>query len=163
MSDLIINGLKQTFDLASLRIEAKSLRTPIDWEKGREIHERYQGLRENQEKKYYDQYEARVERVMKNLIDRAGAVAKDFKHRLFSQDPFNRKMLTKQAHRLVQQDHQRRILQIDSSETKELDELIAQVKQRDALKDKSINEFARVANPRMTVAQPDHPQPSRHR
>ena len=72
-------------------------------------------------------------------------------------------MLTKQAHRLVQQDHQRRILQIDSSETKELDELIAQVKQRDALKDKSINEFARVANPRMTVAQPDHPQPNRHR
>ena len=77
--------------------------------------------------------------------------SKDYKHRWFGNDAFDRKMLTTQAHRLVQQDHQRRLMMINDREAGELDDLISQVKQRDSLnvkqgQEKPSQEFNRASD-----------------
>ena len=146
MTSTITQSLKTTFDLASLRHEANHLRRPEDWEKSRAIRDQFEQERKTQEKKYFESYEMRVDSVIKKLMDRGAAVSKEYKHRWFGNDAFDRKMLTTQAHRLVQQDHQRRLMMINDREAGELGALILQVKQRDALQEKPTQEFNRASD-----------------
>jgi len=137
----ITADLKTTFDLASLRHEANHLRKATDWEKSRSIREEFEQERNTQEKHYYASYDARVASVTKTLIDRKAEVNKDFKKRWFGEDAFSASMITTQAHRLVQQDHQRRVMKINEREAAALEELVSQVKQRDTALEKPKHEF----------------------
>jgi len=141
MKPNIMTELKATFDLASLRHEANYLRRPVDWEKARDIRDTHEQERKEQDQKYYSTYESRVESVIKNLINRAGAISKDHKHRWFGNDDFDKAMLSKQAHRLVQQDHQRRMTKINDREAQSLNELVSQVRQRESVRDKPLRDF----------------------
>lgn len=141
MTTSITQELKITFDLASLRHEASHLRRPTDWEKSKTIREQFDLERNAQEKHYFDNYDARVASVTKTLIDRRAEVNKDFKNRWFGQDGFNASIITTQAHRLVQQDHNRRITKINEREAAALDALVSEVKLRDALRDKTKQDF----------------------
>jgi hypothetical protein len=152
MSSSITDALKTTFDLASLRHEAHHLRRASDWEKARGIKDQFQSERQEQEKQYYATYDMRVESVVKTLIDRRAAVTKDHKYRRFGHDGFNRSLLVTQAHRLVQQDHQRRVLKINEREASALDELIAQVRQRDAATHRAKDDFNRSADHEQMMA-----------
>lgn len=141
MASSITQDLKTTFDLASLRREAHHLRQPDDWKKNRAIRDKFEKQRVDQEQQYFDCYDARVASVTKTLIDRKAQVNKDFKRRWFGQDGFSASLITKQAHRLVQQDHQRRIMKINEREAAALEELVGQVKQRDTALEKPKREF----------------------
>lgn len=130
----ITADLKRTFDLASLRQRAKSLTRPADWEKANEITKRYARESNKQEKLYKRDYKTRVEKALEARINKAGAKDRTFKHRLFGSDNFDKSALTRQAHRDVQHDHSRRISQLASRETQELNVLVSTVEQRDASK-----------------------------
>ncbi len=105
----ISKELKHTFDLATLRKKTKGLRTPIDWEKGHKIMNHYKRETQKQSQLYYAQYDARVNQALRRIIDKAGAKNRDFTHRWFGTDNFNKDHLMQQAHRVVQRDHHRRI------------------------------------------------------
>lgn len=141
----ITEDLKRTFDLASLRQRAKSLMRPADLEKMSEITKRYAREGNKQEKLYERDYTSRVEKALQVRIDKAGVKDRTLKHRLFGSDNFDKSALTRQAQRDVQQDHARRMSQLASSETRELDALVSSAEQRDAnmqqLRDKPRDDF----------------------
>lgn len=130
----ITRDLKQTFDLASLRQRAKSLTRPADLEKVSEITKRYAREVRKQEKLYKRDYQTRFEKALEGRISKAGAKGRTFKHRLFGSDNFDKSVLIRQAHRDVQHDHSRRIAQLKSRETQELDVLVSTSEQRDSAK-----------------------------
>ena len=148
----ITADLKRTFDLASLRHRAKSLTRPADWEKANEITKRYARETSKQEKLYKRDYITRVEKALEARIDKAGVKDRTFKHRLFGSDNFDKSALTRQAHRDVQHDHSRRISQLASRETQELNVLVSTAEQRDSakqqLREKPIKDFQRAADRR---------------
>ena len=148
----ITEDLKRTFDLASLRQRAKSLTRPADLEKMSEITKRYAREGNKQEKLYKRDYTTRVEKALQARIDKAGVKDRSFKHRLFGSDNFDKSALTRQAHRDVQHDHARRMSQLASGETRELDALVSTAEQRDAtkkeLRDKTRDDFQRATDRR---------------
>ncbi len=148
----ITEDLKRTFDLVSFRQRAKSLSRPADLEKMSEITKRYAFEANKQEKLYQRDYKTRVEKALQARIDKAGAKDRSFKHRLFGSDNFDKSALTRQAHRDVQHDHSRRISQLASGETQELDVLVSTAEQRDAtkqqLRDKTRDDFQRATDRR---------------
>jgi hypothetical protein len=121
----ITEDLKRTFDLASFRQRAKNLTRPADLEKMSEITKRYAREVNKQEKLYKRDYKSRVEKALQVRIDKAGVKDRTLKHRLFGSDNFDKSALTRQAHRDVQHDHSRRISQLASRETQELDVLVS--------------------------------------
>ncbi len=141
----ITEELKRTFDLASLRQRAKSLTRPADLEKMSEITKRYSRESSKQTKLYNRDYKTRVEKALQARIDKAGVKDRTLKHRLFGSDNFDKFALTRQAHRDVQHDHSRRMSQLASSETQELDVLVSTAEQRDStkqeLRDKTRDDF----------------------
>lgn len=148
----ITEDLKRTFDLASLRQRAKSFSRPADWEKADEITKRYSRETNKQEKLYRRDYKTRVEKALQARIDKAGAKDRTLKHRLFGSDNFDKAALMRQAHRDVQHDHNRRMSQLASRETQELNILVSTAEQRDAttqqLREKPRKDFQRAANRR---------------
>jgi len=149
----ITEDLKRTFDLASLRHRAKSLTRPADWEKASEITKRYSHETSKQTILYRSDYKTRIEKALQARIDKAGAKERTFKHRLFGSDNFDKSALTRQAHRDVQHDHNRRMSQLASSETQELNVLVSTAEQRDAskqqLREKPRKDFQRATDRRM--------------
>jgi len=148
----ITEDLKRTFDLASFRQRAKNLTRPADLEKMSEITKRYAREGNKQEKLYKRDYKTRVEKALQVRIDKAGVKDRTLKHRLFGSDNFDKSALTRQAHRDVQHDHSRRISQLASRETQELDTLVVTAEQRDALtkeqREKPRKDFQRAADRR---------------
>ena len=94
----------------------------------------------------------RVEKALQARIDKAGVKDRSFKHRLFGSDNFDKSALTRQAHRDVQHDHARRMSQLASGETRELDALVSTAEQRDAtkqeLREKARDDFQRATDRR---------------
>jgi len=130
----ITEDLKQTFDLASLRLRAKSLTRPADLEKMSEITKRYSRETNKQEKLYRRDYKTRVEKALQARIDKAGTKERTFKHRLFGSDNFDKSELARQAQRDVRHDYSRRMSQLASRETQELNVLVSTAEQRDTSK-----------------------------
>lgn len=130
----ITGDLKRTFGLATMRQRVKSLTRPVDLEKAHEIIKRYAREVNKQEKFYIRDYKTRIEKALQARIDKAGAKNLTLKHRLFGSDNFDKSALTRQAHRDVQHDHARRISQLASRETHELDTLVSTAEQRDVAK-----------------------------
>ncbi len=153
--------LKQTFNLATLRKKTKGLRSPNDWEKGNKIMNQYERETKKQTKAYYAEYDNRVSNVVKQLIDKAGAKNRDFKHRWFGNDNFDKEKLTRQAHKVVQHDHHRRMTRLEENEAIDLGKLVETIEQRDKLREKPRKDFEKAADRRKTQ---EHPQTqTRHR
>ena len=142
----ISQELNRTFDLATLRREAKHLRKDTDWQKARGIMDHYAKEGHRQTKRYYDQYDTRVEKVMKGLINQRGAKVMTFKPRFLGADQFDKRALHVQAHRTVQHDHHRRMIQLANREKAELSTLLDTVKQRNHISNQNQRSFSRAAN-----------------
>ena len=148
MSINISQELRQTFQLAALRKEARSLRTASDWEKGNEIITRYDRGRKKLNRQYYSEYDSHVEKVTQKLIDKGGAKEKNFVHRFLRSDNFDKSAIARQAHRIVQHDHQRRLSALDTRETSELEGLTRSAVERDQTREKPKQDFARAVDRR---------------
>ena len=139
----ISEELHQTFQLAALRKEARSLRTSSDWEEGNKIIKHYEREHKKLNKQYYDEYDSRVEKVTQNLIDKAGSKEKNFVNRIFGADNFDKRAIYRQAHRSVQHDHQRRVSALSEQESSELETLTQKATQRDMLREKPKRDFTK--------------------
>lgn len=148
MESSLSQDLQRTFNLAALRHEARALRTPADWEKGKDIRLRYKRETNKQMQQYYADYDTRISQVVKKLMNKAGAKNRDLTHRWFGTDKFNKDALMRQAHRAVQMDHDKRMSCLTDREINELDTLIETVEQRDRLYNKPTQDFSQASNRR---------------
>lgn len=151
MESSITEQLRDTFALASLRNKASHFRSPKDWERGLAIINRYKSHTEELENNYHAEYDSRINRVLKQLIDKAGAKDLSFKHRWFGTDNFNKSTLTRQAHQIVQNKHQERINYLNKRESTELRTLDNEIEQRDQLQGKPTQDFERSATRRSGI------------
>ena len=160
MSDNITQNLRNSFDLASLQQEFKTMRKGTDFEKGTEIMKRHSLERRQIEKTYYTQYDCRVEQALKRLIDKAGGKQKTFTQRFMGADKFDKSTLLRQAHRDVQFDHKRRMRLSHNSEKSELQALSSSINKRDGLRDTVKTDFARSSDRRSGSERRQAPAPS---
>lgn len=133
METSLNDELHRTFELATLRQKANKVSKPEDWQKVNNIMTHYANEKKKQTQNYYAEYDSRVSKVMQKLIDEAAGKDKKLTLKWFGHDPFDKDRLTRQANRLVQHDHHRRLKQLEENEIKELKELTSQIEQRDAV------------------------------
>lgn len=148
MESSISKELKSVFDLASLRHETKMLRNPADIQRSNEIKARYKKLNELEENRYQKDYNHRVNKVTKKLIDAAGKKNRNFTHRWFGIDQFDKSAIQRQAHRIVQHEHHQRMSRNAKNEKSELKSLMTDVEEREHLSQDTKQEFERVTDRR---------------
>lgn len=152
------DDIKRQFELRALRRQAQILRQPGDWDKANEITSRYKNETRLTSQKYYGQYDDRVAKRLKTLIDKAGAKTKDHTLKLFGTDQFNQQRLKRQAHREVQHDHARRLNSIVDREKTELGSFLDVVHERNEKRDERRQEFKRSADPLQTDQKENQPR-----
>ena len=135
------DDLKLTFDLATLRNEAKYLRKDTDWRKASDIKDHYKKARQTEVKRYYDEYDKRFNQAMKECMNKRGAKDRKLTHRIFGIDQFNKAQLARDANRAVQYDHHRRMMQLKQSEAKELHTVIQSAKQNQQIEKEFNRDF----------------------
>ena len=148
MSETITQQLRQAFHLASLRNEAKRARTPENWRELGQVRDRYAKLYEQEDRTFRKEYSTRVEMARKRLIDKAASKPKDFKHRWFSNDQFDKAAILRQAQREVRAHHRIQMDGLEKQETRELEAVLARAGRMSDLRDKANASFERAANRR---------------
>ncbi len=144
------NELKHTYDLATMRKNARTLRKPEDWQAAREIMERTKREASRLDHRYRAEYDTRVSEAVKKLMNEAGEVKRTLTHPWFTTNNFDQEAMMKQAHRNVQQDHQAQLNGLGQLEHSELESLMHTIHQRDGLRDKTGRDFEHAAERRST-------------
>ncbi len=119
MSFSISNELKQTFELATLKRQAMHGLSAQDWKAFQKITERFDGKRRFEARDYKLEYKSRVEQATRKLIDKVGGKSKDFKHRFFGRDNFDKSAIQRQAHRQVRFEYELRLSGLQFQELEE--------------------------------------------
>lgn len=130
------------FEKAAMTREARLLTDPHDWQKLNDIRKRHEHSRKTTSQDYRNNYNARVDVAKQKIIARAGAKTLD-PPTPFGTDRFGKTAIDRQAHKQVQQDHNRKMGGIDKSEAKEMKELLSKAQDRAGPK----QSFARAAAP----------------
>jgi hypothetical protein len=126
--------LRVQFRLSSLHKEAQSLKSEGDWQRYTEIGERHEKLRSAERQDFKDRFDDRMSAARKKVIDEAGS--KTLEHPTpIGANRFNPRLIDRKALARVQQDHHQTIAQIDKSEMQELENLMAQARQRSRSKE----------------------------
>lgn len=162
MSLTLKEELRRTFELATLRREAKDIRTPRQWAQADAVITKSRTLRDREERLFTQRYALRVEATRRRLIDAAGTPARVLRPWWFGVDRFNAADLLRQAQREVHAHHDRRIGRIKEAEARALKGLVLKSEQENALKGMAQEAFQRAVGP---FSDPD-PQkktgPTRH-
>lgn len=148
MNTSITGELKRSFDLASLRKEAKTLNRPEHWAEINRITTRCDKARQREERLHAAFFDTRVEMARRRLIDEAGTIGRDLKPLSFGDDRFDRNAITRQAQRLVLKSHERRLARIDELERRSLGAVVDRARQENPSPAPARDEFTRVANRR---------------
>ena len=120
----ISNDLRRAFERASLNREAKSILTARQWKTFQDITRVHDEQIQHEERVYKDEFQTRVEVTRKRLIDQAGQKNKNYNHRRFCNDAFDKDAINRQAVRNVQHAHHRRMSAIDRMERRDIARLI---------------------------------------
>lgn len=148
MSYNISDEIKRTFDLASLKHQAAKDFTSQEWKAYRKIAEKFDDLRRFEQRNYEMEYKTRVEVARKRLINKAGSKSKDFKHRWFGQDQFDKSAVHRQAVRNVRNSHHQLMAGIDKQEARETTQLLESSEKRTMQREKPKQEFANATDRR---------------
>jgi hypothetical protein len=127
MSFDIATELKRTFDLASLRREAKHNLSGDDWHDYQTLKQSFAEKRQQEKRDFDRTYATTVEAERQRLIDKAGAKAKHFRHRWFGDDAFDKAALTRQAHRNVRHRFEQTLAALDDQERQSTEQLLERV------------------------------------
>lgn len=155
--------LRHHFDLASLRREARALRTSEQWGEVQNITKRSNRAQAKEEALYTQRYDARVEQARLRLIDEAASKPRDFKPTWASDDNFSPDATLRQAHRNVKAAHERRMQRIADWERGALHGLIEQSMQENNIRDLAREDFHRVVDRRTGMDRHDGRKHSRDR
>ena len=148
MSFNISDEIKRTFDLASLKHQAAKDFTSQEWKAYRKIGQKYDDLRRFEQRSYEIEYKTRFEVARKRLINQKGAKTRDFKHRWFGNDQFDKSAINKQAERNVRNSHFQLMAGIDSQEARETSQLLESCEKRTEQREKPKRDFANAADRR---------------
>lgn len=151
MSLTVTEELRRVFDLASLRKEARALRSPRQWGERQAIQARCDKARDREKDLYAARYDSRVERIRRRLIDEAGRKGFDLKPAWSGNDRFDAAATLRQAQREVREGHHKRISRIDDYESQKLRELVMRSMRENNLRGKPREEFGRATDRRTGI------------
>lgn len=120
----IDEALRLQFDLASLRLIAKSLSSAEDWQRADRIKKRSGALRTAAKDNYETGRGWRVAAEQARLIDEAGKVHHGLKPDFAAIDKFDPERTRQTAERNVRLRHEARIVRIDRAEASLLGQLV---------------------------------------
>jgi len=163
MSFNISEELKRTFDLASLKHLASKNLNANERKAYSKITERYGDLRRFEQRAHEMEYDTRVEVARKRIINQAGAKNKDFKHRWFGNDQFDKSATNRQAHRNVRAQHGQLMAGIDKMEARDITKLLDVSEKRNQLRDKPRHDFEQATDRRAMHGLPQDRRQTRPR
>lgn len=163
MTFSISEELKRTFDLASLKNQAFKTLNAKEWNNYRKITDNYDGLRRSEERAFDIEYKTRVEVASKRLINKAGEKPKDFKHRWFGSDQFDKSAVSRQADRNVRFQHHQLMAGLDQKEAGEISQLLDRSEHRQQAREKPLKDFERATDRRGKDGLPEDRRQKRSR
>lgn len=116
--------LRRSFDLATLKREARALKTGRHWEQANHLMLRCDALRTKETKLYRERYDTRVEAEYRRILNASASMRRELKPNWIGQDRFNSGDLLRQARRNVLTRHESRLQQMDALETRELRRIV---------------------------------------
>jgi len=122
------------------------------------ITEKYDGLRSFEQRAHETEYDTRVEVARKRIINQAGAKNRDFKHRWFGNDQFDKSATLRQAHRNVRGQHHQLMGGIDK-----IAKLLEACEKRTRLRDKPKHDFENAIDRRARHGLPNDRRQARPR
>ena len=140
--------LRRTFELATLRKEAKAIKSPDQWWEIQDLRWRCIDAREKEKKLYLNRHSARVEQRRRQLIDEAGTVRREHKPGWAGSDRFDPDITFRQAQRDVRLAHARRIQRIDDFERDRLTVLVDRFREENRMRGVAVQEFGHAADRR---------------
>jgi hypothetical protein len=140
--------VRRTFELASLRREAKTINTPRQWREVSKMMTRCDDARTREKDLYVARYDSRVEVARRRLVNEAGRKSNDLQPRWATGDRFSPDATLRQAQRDVRAAHQARIERIDEIERKLLRALVQQFGRENAMRGLARESFDRAADRR---------------
>lgn len=140
--------LRLTFDLATLRREARSIKAAHQWHRATELINRCVDARTREKDLFAERYDSRVEMRRRELVASAGVVHRDLKPGWSAPDRFAPDVTLRQAQRDVRNAHAARIERVDTIERRELDRLCAEARRENALRGKAANDFEKAVDRR---------------
>lgn len=148
MTFSISEELKRTFDLASLKNQAFKTLNAKEWNSYRKITDKNDGLRRSEERAFEIEFKTRFEVARKRLINKASEKPKDFKHRWFGSDQFDKTAVNRQADRNVRFQHHQLMAGIDQKETREIGQLLDGSQHRQQAREKPLKDFDKATDRR---------------
>ncbi|MEM7724622.1 MAG: hypothetical protein AAF376_19990 [Pseudomonadota bacterium] len=135
----------------------RTLVTGADWQQFKSIRDGARQKETQETDAYRQDYAARVDKVRRELLRKAGAKTHDHPTP-FGVDRFNKDRINRQAQQIVRHDHANRVHRIVSDEVSALEGLRDDIAGRSRVKDIARGAFARAVDRR---AGPDRRGPSR--
>lgn len=148
MASSITDDLKRTFGVAALRKVARKILAANEWKELQLIKKTYSDRRQYEQRAHELEYHTRVEVVRKRLINQAGEKNKDFKHRWFSNDRFDKSAITRQAHRQVRNQHFQLLGRLETLEIKDVEALMDRSAHRLRLRENPKQDFSKAVDRR---------------
>lgn len=124
----IRDELKLTFDLAALRNEARSIKSPDQWHRAGVLIDRCAAARTRERNLYTVRFDARVEARQRELVREAGTLNRILRPRWAGNDRFDPDVTLRQAKHDVLSAHEARLMWIGLIERRALDALCARAK-----------------------------------
>lgn len=140
--------VRQAFKLASLRHEAAKNLRGEDQVAYSKVVMAYAEQRKSEIKEFRSDYRTRFEVERSRLIDKAGEKNKNFQHRWFGSDKFDRSAIDRQAHRNVRHDHEQRLARLDQQETEVVNGILERAGHRQAQREKPKKDFQKAVDRR---------------
>lgn len=134
--------IKDTFGRAALQREAALGLKGDDWARYGEIQKAHDEIRDREHAAYSSEYDTRVEAARKRLVDEAASKRRAFLPRFLGKDGFDKVEITRLAHRVVRQDHERTLEGLDLARQAEAGTLLMEVGRRSGLAEKLKSDFS---------------------
>ena len=155
--------LKRTYGMAALEREAKQHLKASEWKQYRSIQERYDGLRNFEERSFQLEYKTRLRVEQKRVINQRGAKQLDHKHRWFDSDQFDKSATLKQADTNIRGKHAKLMAHLTDKEMGELEALLERAGHRQRAGKKFNRDFQRATDRRDGQDRRQAPQRKRER
>lgn len=148
MTFSISEELKRTFDLAGLHNKAFKTLNVGEWNTYNKIAKKFDEQRHIEEQAFKAEYKTRFEVARKRLINKAGEKPKDFKHRWFGSDQFDKSAVNRQADRNVRAQHHQLMAGFDQKEAGEIRKLLDRSDHRQQMQGKPTEDFEKTTDRR---------------
>ncbi|MCP4195979.1 MAG: hypothetical protein GY762_02420 [Proteobacteria bacterium] len=140
--------LKNLYTMATLHREAAKTFSGDEWKEFQKIRKDTAELKRFEQRAFELEYKTRVGIARKRLINKAGEKNKDFKHKWFGSDGFDKAAIDSQAQKIVRGEHQKLMTHIDAQEVTKIESLADRSSHRKSMREKPKRDFTKAADRR---------------